>query len=188
MLKKTIMAIIAIGVITLSGCSLFTTTSYEEPQPTIAPTPTPTPVVVEPIYDLYDSGIPSDAPFNEVWSSPATYSVENYYAGYTLKFIIRVHNGNAVPTPFSVLYAVPDNVDVGYNAPTNSVQYWVNISERYPVIEAYGTKMITVTLTMPEGAIAPANHWLFWVCVKDISQNTMVQTRLCTKFKITMEQ
>ena len=108
-MKKIVIAILAIGILALSGCSLFTTSTTE-----ILPTPTPAPVVVEPLQDIYNAGVPADAPFDEVWLSPATYTIQNYYAGYTIKCILLVHNGNAEATPFSVLYTQPDNVDAGF--------------------------------------------------------------------------
>jgi hypothetical protein len=190
MFKYILVIISIIGVITISGCSLFGTTT-----PTVAPTPTEVIVNTNPIdYDplqpdqgSYDSGRPANAPSTEHWISPATYNTTNYRAGYTAKFTIRIHNGNPYSTPFSVLYTHPDNVDVGFAAATYSVKDWVKISEEYPVIEAFGTREIVVTLSMPEGAIAPANQWLFWVCAKDISQDAMIQTRLCLKFKVTMQ-
>jgi hypothetical protein len=192
MFKKMAITVIMIGVIALSGCSLFTSSTPAEEQ---IPTPTEVVVNANPIdYDplnpnqgSYDSGFPLNAPMTEHWLSPATINVTNYWAGYTAKFTIRVHNGNSYPTIFSILYTQPDSLDVGYSAPTLSASNWINVSSQFPIIPAYTTQDIVVTLAMPEGTIPPAKQWMFWVCAKDASQDTMVQTRLCMKFKITME-
>lgn len=183
------MAILAIGVITLSGCSLFNS------ETTSIPIPTEVVVDANPIdYDplnpnqgSYDSGVPNNAPMDENWLSPASLNITNYWAGYTAKFTIRVHNGNPYPTTFSILYTQPDSLDAGFSAPTSDISNWVNISNKYPVIQAYSTEEIIVTLAIPEGTIITANQWMFWVCAMDISQGTTIQTRLCMKYKVTME-
>lgn len=189
MFKKVLVTILSIGAITLTGCSLFTSDE--------TPTPVPTEVIVDtnpvdydplnPTIGSYDAGIPNNAPITEHWLSPATYNITNYWAGFTAKLTIRVHNGNSYPTPFSVLYTQPDNVDAGYSSPVYDIRNWVNISDQYPTIPAYSTQEIIVTLAIPEGTVITAKQWMFWICVKDISQDTMVQTRLCSKVKITME-
>lgn len=178
--KLFLVSVILISIMSIStGCSIFNSEESE-------PTPIYTPVVVEPLKDIYDSGMPSGAPIEEMWLSPASYTIQNYYPGYTLRCILRVHNGNAVPTSFSVLYTKPENLDEGFSEPPSNSSDWITLSNNYPVIESFGTAEITVSITMPEGLI-PADNWMFWLCAKDTSQNTMIQTRLCSKVKVTME-
>lgn len=178
---KTFIGMALMGIMAVSiGCGSIENT-FKHPD-----NATPTPIVLEPLKEVYDAGIPINAPETETWISPATYTVENYYAGYTINCVLRVHNGNSESAPFSILYTQPDSLDEGFSAPPSDTKKWVNISDSYPIIEAYETKSITITMNMTEESIVP-DKWMFWICVKDISQDTMVQTRLCSKVKITME-
>lgn len=189
MFKKFGITILLIGVLAVTGCSVFTGTETPTPTPVVnAGVPEVTPVEVQPVDNVYDAGMPVNAPDNQTWLSPGKLEINNYIPGATVKCILHVHNGNSVATPFSILYSIPDNSDAGYVIANSQSRYWVEIDLPNPVIEPMSTKDITVTLSMPLGVTAPGNKWEFWVCSKDVSQDTFIQTQLCTKFQVTMAE
>lgn len=143
---------------------------------------TPTPTGVQPIpTELLDTPA-----IDVTWLSPGKVEVGNFYAGATAEYPMRVHNGNNVSTPFTVAYRIPDNFATGFLPPTPEVANWVTIIGADTPLEAYETRDLTVTLSMPYGAVAPAHQWEFWISVKDNSQAGFVQTELCTRWLITM--
>lgn len=182
MFKKLGIGILLIGAMLISGCSLFGGTT-----PLVTPTPTETPSVVLPDDGVYDAGNPLDAPLDEIWISPATFEIGPYYAGYEVKCILRVHNGNPYDAPFSILYEAPAESDGDFNTADSDASSWIIISDENPMIDAFSTEEIIVTLLMPEDAITSSDKWEFLVCVKELGVESMIQTRLCTKFKVTME-
>ena len=183
MFKKIGISLILVGVIAISGCSFIT---GDLPTPTVVVN-TSGGAVVTPDNDIYDAGVPTGAPETEIWVSPGKFDIQPYYAGATIKCLIRVHNGNDDTTTFSVKSSIPDNTDSGFVPSNAQSSSWVTISEPNPVLAPFETREIIVTLAMPEGATAPGQKWEFWVCSKDEDQVVMVQTRLCTKFQVTME-
>ena len=185
MFKKFGISILLVGVLAISGCSLFPGESTPTPVPTI---PISTPEVVIPVDNVYDAGLPVNAPNDQTWLSPGKLEIKEYFPGATIKCIIHVHNGNSVAAPFSVLYSIPDNTDSGFVKSNDQSRYWIEIDNSYPTVEPMTTKDITVTLSMPLGSTAPGKEWEFWVCCKDLSQDTFVQTQLCTKIQITMAE
>lgn len=189
MFKKIVVAVLLAGVISLSGCSLLGSSDGSTPTPTLTPivtVPTSTSNTVIPVDSIYDVGYPVNAPSDQTWLSPGKLEIKNYVAGATVRCVLRVHNGNSVDTPFSILYSIPDNTDNGFVSSTSQSRYWISVSDSNPIIPAMTTREIVVTLNMPTGSVEPGINWEFWVCCKDISQSTIVQTQLCTKFKVTM--
>ena len=187
MFKKIGISLILVGVIAISGCS-FITGDIPTPTPISTETvPESTPDIVIPVDNIYDLGEPTGAPMDAFWVSPGKFDIQPYYAGATIKCLIRVHNGKSVVTPFSIISSIPDNTDSGFVPSNAKSSSWITISDPNPALAPFETREIIVTLAMPEGATAPGQKWEFWVCSKDEDQVVLVQTRLCTKFQVTME-
>jgi len=123
---------------------------------------------------------------NNNWVSPGKIFVENYVPGKGVMLEVQIHNGNPTPTEFSVGYRYPDQVAEGYSKPTG-VSDWVQIGERFPVIEAHGTYTVPVWLHMPSTAKPPGNKWEFWIGVIDKSQTDTVITELAVRILVTMK-
>lgn len=143
----------------------------------VVPTPTP-----------YTSG--NEPPITQTWISPGKVQVGNFYPGARAEWPITIHNGNDYQATFEVKYRYPDKVADGYAYPTAEVQDWVIIADPTPVLAPYdqpgSTKEIMVVLAMPNDAVAPGQHWEFWISVKDATQAGLVTTELCSRWQIVM--
>jgi len=174
--KMIIGSLLMLGILFVSvGCgggnSVGTPTPTEEP---IGPQPIPTESLSQP-------------PMNVSWISPGHVDVGNFYAGATAEYPIRVHNGNSVPSIFLVTCRMPDNTVIDYAMASPEAIHWVTITGAETPLEAYETRDMLVSLTMPYGAVAPASKWELWISVIDTSQTGFVQTEICTRWLITME-
>jgi hypothetical protein len=125
-------------------------------------------------------------PLTSSWISPAKVSVTNFHDGATAEYPVSIHNGNNVPTMFSVYYRIPDYPRADYALATIQQQSWVLVAEQTPILAPYETRDVTITLTMPDKALAPAPHWEFWIGVMDKTQTGMVKTELCSRWEINM--
>lgn len=132
-------------------------------------------------------GTEDDATFN--WIKPGKVKIENFYPGARAEYPVTIHNGNDHAAKFSVEYRYPDNLDPseGYVLPSYSAVEWVLIADDDPVLEPLETREVLITLEMPENVQNNHPKWEFWIAIKDQSQNTMVQTELCSRWLITMK-
>jgi hypothetical protein len=128
----------------------------------------------------------NEPPKNRTWLSPGKVDISNYYAGATAEWYIQVHNGKPVPTKFSVTYRYPDYTATGYDKPVSAAQDWVIISDATPVLAAYETRDILVTLNMPANVKNTPAKWEYWISVMDKSQTGNVATELCSRWLIVM--
>lgn len=125
-------------------------------------------------------------PSGSNWISPGKIFVENYEPGEKVTLEIEVHNGNSVPTEFSVDFRYPDHVGEGYSKPAG-VSDWVKVKEKFPVIGARETYTAIIWLHMPSDDVSPGDKWEFWIGVKDKSQTGMVITELAVRVLVTMK-
>jgi hypothetical protein len=168
-MKVKVLAIVMLVVgILITGCGGTNTSN---------PTPTPT-ATVEYI---------QEPPQDVTWINPGKVQVENFYAGATAEYTITVHNGNDYSAKFIIKYRIPDHVGEGYSFPSDDVSNWITISGNDVNFNAYETKDILVSITMPEDATAPGKKWEFWISVIDDSQGGSIRTEQCVRWLITME-
>lgn len=120
------------------------------------------------------------------WISPGKVVVANFHPGAVAHYPLSVHNGGDAVALFAVTYRHPDNVEEGYDKPTEIVQEWVIIADESPILQPKETRDISVTLSMPEDADSFSPQWEFWVSVIDMSQKGFVRTELCCRWLVTM--
>lgn len=126
-------------------------------------------------------------PVDSNWISPGKVFVNNYSPGHSAEWTLEVHNGNNASANFSIGYRVPDFVSEGYSRPTEDVYRWIWISNKKPLIGAYQTYNVTISLGMPSTAVPPGEKWEFWIGVIDQSQTGNIQTELGQRWLITMK-
>ena len=192
-MKKTIVGLVVLSMVLgllLGGC-ISQTPAYTPPDTSTPTTPidnTPdTPTVPT-------DNTPSDPatifdnppPENVTWISPGKVNISNFYPGATAEYPVTIHNGNDVPTSFSVTYRHPDNVATGYVKPPTEVQDWVIVADETPVLAPRETREILVTLTMPDGAIIFADKWEFWVSITDTTQVGQVKAAMAIRWLVEM--
>ena len=165
---KILLIVMLIVGILITGCGGTNTSN---------PTPTPT-ATAEYI---------QEPPQNVSWINPGKVEVGHFYPGATAEYLMTVHNGNDYPANFIIKYRYPDHVGEGYSFPSDDVANWVTVSGNDVDFQPYETKDITVSVTMPTGAVSPGNKWEFWISVVDDSQEGFVKTELCVRWLITME-
>jgi len=158
-LKKLIVLLIAV-ILLLSGCA----------QPSISPEK------VEAPPELYD----------KIWISPGKVEVGNFYPRARAEWPLTIHNGNAEPTQFEIMFKQPGTVDEGYVKASIIAQDWVIIADPAPILEGFETREVLIAIVMPEDAESPAPKWEFWIAVKDVTQTGMVQTELATRWLVSM--
>ena len=120
--------------------------------------------------------------------SPGKVSVDNYVAGTSVEYELRLHNNSNSPTTFSVGYRVPDHVTPGYNRPTEHVRDWVRISDKRPLVGAHEAYTVTIRLGMPSTAESPGDKWEFWIGTIDLSQTGNIHVELCQRWLVTMAE
>lgn len=169
-----ILAILFVSVGCGGGSAVVEPTPTEEAVTPVGPQPIPTESLSQP-------------PTNVSWISPGHVDVGNFYAGATAEYPIRVHNGNDVPSVFVVTCRMPDNTVIDYAKASAEAIHWVTITGAETPLEAYETRDMLVSLTMPYEAVAPASKWELWISVIDTSQTGFVQTEMCTRWLITMQ-
>jgi len=62
----------------------------------------------------------------------------------------------------------------------------VIIAEPTPVLEGFETREVLVAIDMPADAESPGPQWEFWVAVRDVTQEGMVQTELASRWLVSM--
>jgi len=88
-------------------------------------------------------------------------------------------------TEFTVYFRFPNRVKDGFAHPTEEVEDWVIIADMTPVLAPKETREIGVVVAMPDDAVAPADHWEFWIAVLEEGQGT-VQTEMCSRWLVSM--
>jgi len=143
---------------------------------TIKATPEPNAVVIG-----------QQPPEDQTWISPGKVHIANFYPGARAEYSMTIHNGGSKEASFAVAYRYPDHVGEGYSKPTEEVQEWVIVADATPLLAPRETRNVLVVLEMPKDAVeALGPRWEFWVSVKDLSQDGMVQTELCSRWFVHM--
>jgi len=163
---KLITPLLIIGVLLLTGCSLFI------------------PADNIPTSNTTTDGQP---PVDRTWISPAKVQIGNFYPGARAEWELSVHNGNDATAEFAVVYREPDYVAEGYAEPPIEADSWVVIADSSPVLMPYETREILVALDIPANVVITADKWEFWISVKDITQGGTIQTELCSRWLVVMQ-
>lgn len=166
---KKIIGLVIIASLVLVGCGGDKVVGQQNPPKTNTPFEEPTGELA-----------------NKTWISPGVVEIGNFESGNEAEWILKIHNGNKIPTAFTVTYRIPGNTSEGFSMPPSSAQIWVTISETTPLIAAGETKDILVNLKVPSGARNIQPKWEFWVSVVEKS-DAMIQTELCSRWRITMK-
>jgi hypothetical protein len=132
----------------------------------------------------YNPEVPANLE-GKTWISPGVVEIANMYPGAEAEWVVKIHNGNSEPTPFSVSYRIPNNTRTGYFMPPSSAQIWITISQSYIVLQPGETKDILVNLKIPNGAPNIPNQWEFWTVVTEKSGG-MVETEMATRWLVKM--
>jgi hypothetical protein len=127
-----------------------------------------------------------EPPKTSTWISPGKVNIGNFYKGATAEWFIKVHNGNSVPTEFSLGIKRPNYTTEGFSIPVVTYEDWLVISERNPTLEPYETRSIPVVLKIPTTVKSIPSKWEVWVSVMDESQTGTVRTELCSRWLVTM--
>lgn len=175
-MRKIAVATLAVVLLLAAGCSTgstYTPVNTVTPEPTLEPTATM-------VFDV-------DPPVDRTWISPGMVQVGNFYSGARAEWPLTIHNGNDYITEFLVRYRYPDHVGTGYEKPTQEVQDWLIISDATPVIAAYGTIDVLITLEMPYDATSPGHKWEFWLSIFDTNQTNFLQKEVCSRWQIIMK-
>jgi len=167
-MKRKLIGLLLIGVLLLAGC-----TQVAPAVPYIPPADN-TPVNGQP-------------PVDRTWISPAKVQIGNFYPGARAEWEISVHNGNDVIAEFAVVYREPDYVAPGYTEPPTGTKNWVIIADSSPVLMPYETRDILIALDVPITAVITADKWEFWISVKDVTQGGTIQTELCSRWLVVMQ-
>ena len=128
--------------------------------------------------------VTGEPPTNRTWLSPGKVDIGNYYPGATAEWNITIHNGKPVPAKFSVTYRSPDYTATGYSKV--DAQDWVIVADTTPILAAYETRDILVTLKIPEKTKNVPAKWEYWISVMDKSQVGNVATELCSRWLVNM--
>jgi hypothetical protein len=181
--NKTIITI-ALLAISIVGLSVTGCVSRDIDEPDLQPagvTDKDFTVMEEPAETLPLTNIP---PKNRTWISPGKVEVGNYYAGATADWYIQVHNGKPTPVVFKIVSRPADYNAEGYS--NAQAQDWIIISDATPILAAYETKKIKVSLQIPSGTKNIPAKWEYWISAIDQSQTGNVTTELCSRWLITM--
>lgn len=133
-------------------------------------------------------------PSGSNWISPGKVFVSNYIVGHPVTYEISIHNGGDSTAEFSIDYRYPDGLTEGYSKPPTDVPIWLYMHSGdlkgrrlFVPVEAGATRVISITLSVPESAELEADKWEFWIGVIDKSQTGMVITELATRVLVTMK-
>jgi len=126
-------------------------------------------------------------PIDRIWISPAKVQIGNFYPGARAEWELSVHNGNDAAAQFAVDYREPDYTAVGYVKPPTEAESWVIIADSSPVLMPYETRDILIALDVPATAVITADRWEFWISVKDVTQGGTIQTELCSRWLVVMQ-
>jgi len=164
-MKRVIVLVAIVVVLMLVGCT-----------PPAVPENEPGAEKVEPPPELYDQN----------WISPGKVEVGNFHPGARAEWPLTIHNGNEEATKFEIRFKLPGTVGEGYVVAPEAAQDWVIIAEPTPVLEGFETREILIALVMPADAASPGPKWEFWVAVRDVTQEGMVQTELASRWLVSM--
>ena len=161
-MKRLIVVIVGVGLL-LGGCA--------QPSPAV----------------IGEEGSPPPELYDKMWISPGKVEVGNFYPGARVEYMLTIHNGKDESVEFSVTYRQPDNVDGDYVRAPDEARQWVMIADLTPVLAAKETRDVLIAVEMPKGATAPPK-WEFWIAVKDVTQEGMVQTELACRWLVEMRK
>jgi len=123
--------------------------------------------------------------WNKTYITPGKMMVSNFHPGARVEHALTIHNGKDEPAEFSVTYWQPGDAEEGYVTAPGAAQDWVIIADPAPILEAKETRDVLIAVEMPEDAEAPPK-WEFWIAVKRVTQEGMVQTELACRWLVTM--
>ena len=108
--RIVVVLLVSAGLCFISGCNLFSSNTVS---------PTITPIVVDNL---------SKPAINVTWISPGKVEIGNFYHGATAEYNLEIHNGNIIPTKYSIKLRYPDYVDNGSGRPVANICDMINCS------------------------------------------------------------
>lgn len=162
-----------------------------EPPEVVPPAPAPEPPEVEPLVGTLSFTLTPDIESKLVdsnWISPGKVMIGNLFPGARAEYLLTVHNGNDVETPFALTVIKPHYVAEGYQPMPEEYYSWITISDAKPVIAPKQSMDILIVVVMPDDVSYPGQKIEFWISVIDQGQSEMIRTELVSRCLISTQE